>query len=353
MQVKYKLFAVAFFFLSATAINGQSINMERNFSMEVMGLAPREAYLAAMASCAARDDMEQLAIVVTEALEAGITIGEAKEALIQLYAYCGFPRSLNALTVLWQVTQQRRNEGIVDAEGVEPAPFAETGGWAKGTENQTRLCGKEIKGGLYEFVPQIDYYLKAHLFGDIFGRDNLDWRTREIVTVAALASMTGVEAQRDAHIGIALHNGVTKTQIADILAIVDAPFQQMFPKGEPNDAYTQYFTGQSWLAPLTHDTALHCPVANVTFEPKCRNNWHGHTGGQLLIVTAGEGWYQERGKAARRLKAGDVVEIPCNVEHWHGAAADSWFAHIAVTTNSQTNRTTWLEPVSDEEYNAL
>lgn len=122
-----------------------------------------------------------------------------------------------------------------------------------------------------------------------------------------------------------------------------------FPVGEEN-ALSRYFIGQSYLAPLTHNKALNCPIYNVTFEPGCRNNWHSHTGGQILIAVGGKGYYQARGEAARLLLPGDVVEIPSNVEHWHGAAPDSWFSHLAVETNPQTNKNTWLEPVDDEQY---
>ena len=128
-------------------------------------------------------------------------------------------------------------------------------------------------------------------------------------------------------------------------------FQQLFPQGAKNPpANAQYFIGQSYLAPLTHDAALNCPVYNVTFEPGCRNNWHSHTGGQLLLVTAGRGYYQEQGRPARELRPGDVVEIAPDVVHWHGAAPDSWFSHLAVTCNPQTNRATWLGPVDDAQY---
>lgn len=123
-----------------------------------------------------------------------------------------------------------------------------------------------------------------------------------------------------------------------------------FPTGKSNVAYEQYFSGRSWLAPLTSMKELNVPVSNVTFEPGCRNNWHSHTGGQLLICVGGEGYYQEKGKPARRLKAGDVVEIAPDVVHWHGAAPDSWFSHLAVECNPQTNKNTWLSPVTDEEY---
>ena len=130
-----------------------------------------------------------------------------------------------------------------------------------------------------------------------------------------------------------------------------------FGIGAPNDAFAQYFQGQSYLKPLTEPGA--CPVflANVTFEPGCRNNWHIHHaasgGGQLLICTTGQGWYQEWGKEAVRLAPGTVVTIPPNVKHWHGAAADSWFSHIAVEVPGEDASNEWLEPVADEDYAKL
>lgn len=113
---------------------------------------------------------------------------------------------------------------------------------------------------------------------------------------------------------------------------------------------TPNFTGEVWLAPLSEKKELNVPMSNVTFEPGCRNSWHSHKAGQLLIATAGIGYYQERGKPARRLYPGDIVEIAPDVEHWHGAAPDSWFAHIAITCNPQINAAVWLQPVSDEQY---
>ena len=130
-------------------------------------------------------------------------------------------------------------------------------------------------------------------------------------------------------------------------------FQQMFPQGEPlPEQFSKYFTGQAWLARLTTDAALNVPVSNVTFSPGCRNNWHSHTGGQLLIAVGGRGYYQEKGGPARELLPGDVVEIAPDVVHWHGAAPDSWFSHLAVECNPATNVNTWLEPVDDAQYDA-
>ena len=123
-----------------------------------------------------------------------------------------------------------------------------------------------------------------------------------------------------------------------------------FPVGKANTGFEQYFTGRSWLAPLTGNKDLNVPMSNVTFEPGCRNNWHSHTGGQLLIAVGGVGYYQERGKAARRLLPGGGVDIAPDIEHWHGAAPDSWFSHLAIGCNPQTNQNTWLERVDDQQY---
>lgn len=128
----------------------------------------------------------------------------------------------------------------------------------------------------------------------------------------------------------------------------------IFPRGEINP-YGQYFKGTSYLNMISKNPA--CPIGNVTFEPGCRNNWHIHhatkDGGQILLVTGGRGWYQEWGRPARELKAGDVVQIPANVKHWHGAARDSWFVHLAVEVHGENAKTEWCEPVSDEDYNKL
>ncbi len=129
-----------------------------------------------------------------------------------------------------------------------------------------------------------------------------------------------------------------------------------FGIGAPNDAYAQYFINQSFLKPLTGGKTS-VGVANVTFEPGCRNNWHIHHakqgGGQILICTAGEGWYQEEEKPAQSLQPGDVVEIPAEVKHWHGAKKDSWFSHLAIECPGEETSNEWCEPVTDEQYDQL
>ena len=131
-------------------------------------------------------------------------------------------------------------------------------------------------------------------------------------------------------------------------------FQDMFPRGVKNDAYAPYFIGQSYLNMLSLEQVV---IGNVTFEPGCRNNWHIHRaksgGGQILLCTAGRGYYQEWGKPARELHPGDVVNIPAGVKHWHGAAPDSWFSHLAVEVPGEETKNEWCEPVSGEDYGRL
>lgn len=133
--------------------------------------------------------------------------------------------------------------------------------------------------------------------------------------------------------------------------------ENIFGLGNPNNEYAKYFSGESFLNPLTDPKECPLFLANVTFEPGCRNNWHIHHatngGGQILICTAGNGWYQEEGKEAVSLEPGSVITIPANVKHWHGAKKDSWFSHIAIEVPGENTSNEWLEPVSDKEYDDL
>lgn len=306
--------------------------------------------IAEVAAYAARGNQEGLKKALIKGLDNKVPVNTFKEILVQSYAYCGFPRSLNALSTLMQVVEERGNK---DALGKEPSAKPAGNALTYGTENQTKLVGTEVKGKLFDFAPAIDEYLKAHLFGDIFARDNVDWKTRELATIAMLAARDGVESQLSAHIEIGKHNGLTDDEVAEILNIAaEAKAKNVvFGFGELNP-YGKYFTGKSYLKPITTTNGV--PMYNVTFEPKCRNNWHiHHKGGQILLVTSGRGWYQAWGEEPRELKAGDVVNIPAEVKHWHGAAKDSWFTHIAIEVPSEGGSNEWLEPVTDEEYNKL
>ena len=319
-------------------------------AMAETALNAKQKSIATVASYAARGNQDGLKQALMEGLNAGVTVNEFKEILVQVYAYCGFPRSLNALNTLMQVTEERGNK---DELGKLPSAKPEGSSLDYGTENQTKLVGKPVQGKIYEFAPAIDEFLKAHLFGDIFARDNVDWQTRELATIAMLASLGNVTAQLNSHINVGKHNGLTDGQVAEILEIANKTGAEtvLFGLGEENTAYAKYFIGKSYLQPMTKDGIN---ASNVTFEPKCRNNWHiHHKTGQTLFVVSGRGWYQEWGKPAQELKAGDVVNIPEGVKHWHGAAKDSWFTHIAISVPNEGATAEWLEPVEDEEYNKL
>ena len=313
-------------------------------------LTAKQQTIAQSASYAALGNQAGLRQALNDGLDAGVTLDEFKEILVQSYAYCGFPRALNALTTLMQLAPQ--SDGVA-AKNIEPTTSTNSNSLEIGTQNQTKLVGHPVEGELFEFAPAIDKYLKAHLFGDIFSRPAVDWQTRELATIAMLAARDKVSSQLNSHIAIGKHNGLTDAQIAAILDIAGQAKARcvLFGFGKENTAYARYFIGKSYLQPLNSEGV---GIANVTFEPKCRNNWHiHHKGGQILMVVSGSGWYQEWGKPAQKLQAGDVVNISPEVKHWHGAAKDSWFTHIAIAVPADDASTEWLEPVTDDEYNLL
>lgn len=246
-----------------------------------------------------------------------------------------------------------------------------------------QTAGHDVLG---DFAPEFAHLNDDILFGEVWSRnDLLSMRDRSLITVTALIAQGLTDSSLVHHLEFAKANGITRQEISeaithmafyagwpkawaafrlakDVWATPDVPltekerFQQqmIFPIGKPNDAYAKYFTGQSYLATVS-DSQI--PFANVTFEPACRNNWHVHNaknyGGQMLVGVAGRGWYQEEGKPAREILPGTVIHIPTGVKHWHGAAKDSWFAHLAFSVPGEDCSTTWLEPVSDADYNKL
>lgn len=312
-------------------------------------LTQRERAVALVSAYAAAGNQQGLKESLAFGLEAGVRVNEFKEILVQVYAYCGFPRSLNALNTYMNLLEERGNK---DKIGKDPSPLPNSPSIKFGEKNQSKLVGGKVEGKLFEFAPTIDAFLKSHLFGDIFGRDNIDWRTRELATIAMLAAMDGVESQLESHIKIGKRNGISDSTVNEVLKLAKScsKINVPFPIGDENTAYAQYFTGKSWLAPLSSNKELGIPIANVTFAPKCRNNWHSHTCGQILIAVGGMGYYQERGKPARLLTPGEIVEIQPNVVHWHGASPNVSFSHLAITCNPQENKNSWFEPVSDKEY---
>ena len=237
---------------------------------------------------------------------------------------------------------------------------------------------------LGDFAPKFAELNDDILFGEVWSReDKLSLKDRSMITITTLISKGIVDSSLKYHIQTARNNGITKSEMAEILTHIAfyagwpnawAAFRMakevysegenvkeehgaFFGIGEPNTAYARYFVGNSYLKPLTNLKETKVFIANVTFEPGCRNNWHIHKstsgGGQILICVEGEGWYQEEGKRAQSLKLGDVITIPANVKHWHGAKKDSWFSHLAVEVPGENTSNEWLESLSNEEYNKL
>jgi 4-carboxymuconolactone decarboxylase len=182
-------------------------------------LNAKQESIVPIAAFTAKGDLEQLKTALPEGLDAGLTVNEIKEILVQLYAYTGFPRSLNAIGVFMGVMEERQKKGIKDAIGREPSPLPTNKSRLElGTEIQTKLIGAPVTGAIYTFAPAIDAFLKDHLFGDIFGRDNLDFQSREIATISALASMEGVNAQLQAHLNV----GLSEAQLNNVTTVLGA-----------------------------------------------------------------------------------------------------------------------------------
>ena len=246
------------------------------------------------------------------------------------------------------------------------------------TEKIVQTAGRDQLG---EFAPEFAHFNDDILFGENWNNTDIDVKTRSIITVVTLMSQGVTDNSIRYHIQNAKTHGVSQKEMAAVIthtafyagwphawavfniakevyaesapAVSDkGRFQTeiMFPIGEPNP-YGDYFVGQSYLSPVSTEQI---PIYNVTFEPACRNNWHIHHaksgGGQMLICIGGRGWYQEYGKEPRELNPGDIVNIPAEVKHWHGAAKESWFAHLAIEIPGEDGSTEWCEPVSDDEY---
>ena len=185
-------------------------------------LSGKQQTIPLIAAFMATSDMRNLNSALNQALDAGLTISETREILVQLYAYVGFPRSLNALNELMTVVQARKQHGIEDAPGREPGRAIPVGDelLASGTANQTKISGAPVKGPVFEFAPVINQFLQTHLFGDIFERDNLDWQSRELATVGALAATPGVESQLRAHMAASLRVGLSAAQLAEVTELL-------------------------------------------------------------------------------------------------------------------------------------
>ncbi|MHC1725503.1 MAG: carboxymuconolactone decarboxylase family protein [Syntrophobacteraceae bacterium] len=218
MNKKIKAFLAlvcASMFSFAAVLEAQTVKNE--------GLNAKQEKIVTIAASTATGNMEKLKTALNEGLDAGLTVNEIKEILVQLYAYAGFPRSLNGLGAFMGVMEEREKKGIKDEIGKEASPFpANKSSIELGTEIQTRLAGRPVTGPIYTFAPAIDQFLKGHLFGDIFGRDNLDFQSREIATISALAGMEGVNPQLQAHFNVGLNTGLTEAQMKSLVSVLAA-----------------------------------------------------------------------------------------------------------------------------------
>lgn len=250
---------------------------------------------------------------------------------------------------------------------------------------QKQTAGRDNLGKL---APEFARLNDDVLFGEVWSReDKLSLRDRSLVTICVFMGKGLVDNSLKYHILNVKKNGITLSEIAEIVThaafyagwpnawavfnLVKEVYSEEIEKQDKNignthgggfgvgelNPYGQFFIGNSYLNPLSTVEDINFSLFNVTFEPRCRNNWHIHHatsgGGQILIVVDGEGWYQEEGKEPRSLKRGDVVTIPANVKHWHGAKANSWFSHLAIEVPGVDTSNEWCEPVTDEEYDKL
>jgi 4-carboxymuconolactone decarboxylase len=380
--------------LLLVAMTGACIHPQprRETTMTSSALSVKQRRLVAIATFATNGDLPKLATALSEGLEARWTINEIKEVLVQLYAYAGFPRSLNAIITFMDVLDQRRSRGISDEIGREPSPMpADKTSIQVGTDVLIRLHALPT-GRHLTFAPAIDAFLKGHLFGDIISRDNLDIQSREIATISALATLDRVDPQLASHFNVGMNVGLTESQLRSLVAVVgeklgtqhgehaakvldEALTKRAAPKpiAVPTEATyvppkvrvekhaarsieaapAEHFTGVARVERLFQNPApAQASGASVTFEPGARTAWHSHALGQTLIVTSGTGWVQQWGEPKQTIETGDVVMIPPNVKHWHGATATSSMTHIAIQEPLDGKSVDWMEPVTAEQYNA-
>lgn len=372
-QMGRKIMVMLFLLVTGIAVSAQ----QKKRADEPLSL--KQKSLVPIAGVTASGKLANLKVALNEGLDAGLTINEIKEVLVQLYAYAGFRRSLNAISTFQNALNERKHQGIKDIDGREPSKENfNKGKFAYGKDVQTKLTGSTATGAAQTFLPAIDTMLKEHLFADIFSRDNLDYQSREIVTISALASLGGAEAQLRGYLNVGRNVGFTEQQLRSIAAtlhrkvgqkegtlttsIIDTMFgnqaapasaakEDLFSKGQK--VSNGNFTGDVWVNMLlTPDLVYDISIGSVTFAPGARSNWHIHPAGQILLITEGLGYYQEKGSPKQVLRQGDVVKCSAKVAHWHGASVDQSMTHIALSTDVNAGKVEWLEKVNEEEYGA-
>jgi len=373
---RLKIMASVFFifFSICTVCQAQENTMEN--------LNEKDKKIIPIAAFTANGELNKLKTALDQGLDGGLTVNEIKEIFVHIYAYAGFPRALNGINTFISVVEGRKAQGKTDKEGPQSTPLSS--GYdpnAYGHETRNTLVGKDIsnrKSGYPVFTPIIDIFLVEHLFGDIFARDVLSHQTRELVTISTLAAMTGTDPQLKGHIGIAMRMGYSETQLKDFISVImetlgtaaaqrvngilgevlGKPLAPVVPnalkvikKTAPVTASSDYFTGQATIeSRFVSEATKSYGGAIVNFNANARTAWHTHPVGQTLVVVFGKGRVQSEGEPVHEILPGDVVWIPGNIRHWHGAAPDSPMSHVAVSEPINGSTVTWMEQVSQEQY---
>jgi quercetin dioxygenase-like cupin family protein/alkylhydroperoxidase/carboxymuconolactone decarboxylase family protein YurZ len=345
-------------------------------------LSARQKKIIPIAALTANGNISKLETALSEGMDAGLTVNEIKEILIHTYAYAGFPRALNGINTYMAVLDKRKEQGINDKTGKEATPVpSDFDRSAYGHKIRNSLVGRDVSkptSGYPVFTPIIDQFLVEHLFADIFYRDVLTHQERELLTISILAAMTGTEAQLKTHLRISMNMGLSKAQLEDYVATLGQKVSaesaerahatlndllgisplanqmksvKVIRKGQPTKGSADYFTGH-----VTVESRFSSEIPNsysggiVNFEAGARTAWHTHPLGQTLIVISGRGLVQSEGEVVQEIMPGDVVWIPANARHWHGAASNSPMSHVAISAPRNDLTVEWMEHVNDEQY---
>ncbi len=345
-------------------------------------LNDRQKSIIPIAALTANGNISKLETALNHGLDIGLTVNEIKEILIHIYAYAGFPRALNGINAFISVMEDREVQGKIDNEGPKATPLPEN--WdnnAYGHKTRNSLVGRNIsnrKTGYPVFTPIIDKFLVEHLFADIFVRDVLSHQVRELVTISTLAAMTGTEPQLKGHLGIAMRMGYSEAQLKDYIIVLKdkvgidvaqranrvlgdvlgKAFSAVGPKAvkvtrktAPVKGSSDYFTGDATIeSRFLSEATKSYGGGIVNFKAGARTAWHTHPVGQTLVVISGRGRVQSESDSVQEILPGDVVWIPGNVRHWHGAAPDSPMSHVAISEPLNGSTVQWMEPVNEAQY---
>jgi 4-carboxymuconolactone decarboxylase len=345
-------------------------------------LNARQKAMISIAAFTAIGNMPKLETALNEGMDTGLTVNEVKEILIHTYAYAGFPRALNGIDAYMAVLDKRKKQGVNDKTGKEATPMpSDFDKITYGHKIRNSLVGADISkrtSGYPVFAPAIDQFLVEHLFADIFYRDVLSHQERELVTISILAATAGTEAQLKAHLKISMNVGLSKAQLEDYLAVlrkevsaesaesatetlndllgISLPVNQrksikVIRNEKSAKGPADYFTGNVTVeSRFSSESPDGYQGGIVNFEAGARTAWHTHLLGQTLIVISGRGMVQSEGEAVQEILPGDVVWIPANERHWHGAAPNSPMSHVAISAPRNGLTVQWMERVDDKQY---